>query len=38
MKYNNILDKFEFEGSRTKVKVKVTIIRKLLLLLKCLYL
>ena len=28
MKYDNILDNFEFEGSRAKVKVTVAIFRK----------
>ena len=38
MYYDNILDKIEFEGSRTKVKVTVAIFRKTLSLLKCLHL
>ena len=30
VKYDNILDKFEFEGSRAKVKVTVAVYRKTL--------
>ena len=38
MKYDNILNNFEFEVSRAKVKVTVAILRKVLSLLSHLYL